>query len=192
MGNILEIVSGALKNLLSDFSEKHAKILMLGLDAAGKTTVLYKLKLNEVVNTIPTIGFNVETVKPGKNVSFTVWDVGGQDKIRPLWRHYFVGTEGLVFVVDSVDKSRFHEARDELNWILDSDEMVGVPLVVLANKQDLPNACNPSEVAEKLGLTMVKNCKWYVHGTSALSGEGVLESVSELSRLVREHQKGQR
>ena len=192
MGNILEIVSGALKNLLSDFSEKHAKILMLGLDAAGKTTVLYKLKLNEVVNTIPTIGFNVETVKPGKNVSFTVWDVGGQDKIRPLWRHYFVGTEGLVFVVDSVDKSRFHEARDELNWILDSDEMVGVPLVVLANKQDLPNACNPSEVAEKLGLTMVKNRKWYVHGTSALSGEGVLESVSELSRLVREHQKGQR
>ena len=192
MGNILEIVSGALKNLLSDFSEKHAKILMLGLDAAGKTTVLYKLKLNEVVNTIPTIGFNVETVKPGKNVSFTVWDVGGQDKIRPLWRHYFVGTEGLVFVVDSVDKSRFHEARDELNWILDSDEMVGVPLVVLANKQDMPNACNPSEVAEKLGLTMVKNRKWYVHGTSALSGEGVLESVSELSRLVREYQKGQR
>ena len=192
MGNILEFVSGALKSLLSDFSERHAKILMLGLDAAGKTTVLYKLKLNEVVSTIPTIGFNVETVKPGKNVSFTVWDVGGQDKIRPLWRHYFVGTEGLVFVVDSADKSRFHEARDELNWILDSDEMVGVPLVILANKQDMPNACNPSEVAEKLGLTTVKNRKWYVHGTSALSGEGVLESVSELSRLVREYQKGQR
>ena len=192
MGNILESVSGALKNLLSDFSERPAKILMLGLDAAGKTTVLYKLKLNEVVNTIPTVGFNVETVEPGKNVRFTVWDIGGQDKIRPLWRHYFVGTEGLVFVVDSVDKSRFNEARDELNWILDCDEMVGVPLVVLANKQDLPNACNPSEVTEKLGLTMVKNRKWYVHGTSALSGEGVLESVSELSRLVREYQKGQR
>ena len=111
MGNLLAALGGALKSVFSDFSERHAKILMLGLDAAGKTTVLYKLKLNEVVSTIPTIGFNVETVKPGKNVSFTVWDVGGQDKIRPLWRHYFTGTEGLVFVVDSADKTRFSEGK---------------------------------------------------------------------------------
>ncbi len=185
MGNLL----GALKNLLSEFSERHAKILMLGLDAAGKTTVLYKLKLNEVVSTIPTIGFNVESVKPGKNVSFTVWDVGGQDKIRPLWRHYFTGSEGLVFVVDSVDKSRFGEAKEELDWILEADEMAGVPVVVMANKQDMPNACSPSDVAERLGLNQVRNRKWYVHGTSALSGEGVFESVSELSKLVKEYQK---
>lgn len=188
MGNLIS----ALQNLLSEFSDKHAKILMLGLDAAGKTTVLYKLKLNEIVNTIPTIGFNVETVKPGKNVSFTVWDVGGQDKIRPLWRHYFSGAEGLIYVVDSADKSRFHEARDELNWILESDEMLGVPLVILANKQDMPNASSPSEVADKLGLTTVKNRKWHIHGTSALSGDGVFESVSELSRLVRDFQKEQK
>merc|ERR1711945_50216 len=67
---------------------KEMRILMVGLDAAGKTTILYKLKLGEVVTTIPTIGFNVETVEY-KNISFTVWDVGGQDKIRPLWRHYY-------------------------------------------------------------------------------------------------------
>lgn len=73
---------------------------MLGLDAAGKTTILYKLKLNQSVTTIPTVGFNVETVTY-KNVKFNVWDVGGQDKIRPLWRHYYTGTQGLVFVVDS-------------------------------------------------------------------------------------------
>ncbi|XP_064394327.1 uncharacterized protein LOC135341651 [Halichondria panicea] len=185
MGNLL----GALKNLFSEFSERHAKILMLGLDAAGKTTVLYKLKLNEVVSTIPTIGFNVETVKPGKNVSFTVWDVGGQDKIRPLWRHYFSGTEGLVFVVDSADKSRFSESKEELDWILENDEMAGVPVVIMANKQDMPNACSTSDVAEKLGLNQVRDRKWYVHGTSALTGEGVLESVTELSKLVREFQK---
>ncbi len=185
MGNFLT----SLRNLFSEFSERHAKILMLGLDAAGKTTVLYKLKLNEVVNTIPTIGFNVETVKPGKNVSFTVWDVGGQDKIRPLWRHYFTGSEGLVFVVDSADKVRFNEAKEQLDWILEDGEMSGVPLVIMANKQDMPNAVSPAEVAEQLGLNKIRNRQWYVHGTSAVSGEGVLESVTELSRLVRDYQR---
>ncbi|KAH1000362.1 hypothetical protein HUJ04_000275 [Dendroctonus ponderosae] len=74
------------------FGKKEMRILMVGLDAAGKTTILYKLKLGEIVTTIPTIGFNVETVEY-KNISFTVWDVGGQDKIRPLWRHYFQNTQ---------------------------------------------------------------------------------------------------
>jgi len=89
------------------------RILMVGLDAAGKTTILYKLKLGEVVTTIPTIGFNVETVEY-KNLSFTVWDVGGQDKIRPLWRHYYQGTNGLIYVVDSNDRDRSEDARLEL------------------------------------------------------------------------------
>ena len=89
----------------------------VGLDAAGKTTILYKLKLGEIVTTIPTIGFNVETVEY-KNISFTVWDVGGQDKIRPLWRHYFQNTQGLIFVVDSNDRERIdgdNGAKDELH-----------------------------------------------------------------------------
>lgn len=85
----------------------------VGLDAAGKTTILYKLKLGEIVTTIPTIGFNVETVEY-KNICFTVWDVGGQDRIRPLWRHYFQNTQGLIFVVDSNDRERIAEAEREL------------------------------------------------------------------------------
>lgn len=88
-------------------------VFLVGLDAAGKTTILYKLKLGEIVTTIPTIGFNVETVEY-KNICFTVWDVGGQDKIRPLWRHYFQNTQGLIFVVDSNDRERITEAQDEL------------------------------------------------------------------------------
>merc|ERR1712086_1242662 len=88
------------------------RILMVGLDAAGKTTILYKLKLGEVVTTIPTIGFNVETVEY-KNISFTVWDVGGQDKIRPLWRHYYQNTQGLIFVVDSNDSDRLAKNKSE-------------------------------------------------------------------------------
>jgi len=95
---------------------------------------LYKLKLGEVVTTIPTIGFNVETVEY-KNLSFTVWDVGGQDKIRPLWRHYYQGTNGLIYVVDSNDRDRIEDAREELTKMLNEDEMRDAVLLVFANKQ---------------------------------------------------------
>merc|ERR1739842_98870 len=87
------------------------RILMVGLDAAGKTTILYKLKLGEVITTIPTIGFNVETVEY-KNIEFTVWDIGGQHLIRPLWRHYYQGTEAVIFVVDSNDRERINSGID--------------------------------------------------------------------------------
>jgi len=106
---------------------------MVGLDAAGKTTILYKLKLGEVVTTIPTIGFNVETVDY-KNISFTVWDVGGQDKIRLLWRHYYQNTQGLIFVVDSNDRDRIDDAREELHKMLSEEELKEAVLLVFANK----------------------------------------------------------
>ena len=143
------------------FPKRPCRIIMLGLDNAGKTTVLYKLKLGEVVSTIPTIGFNVETVEY-KNISFTVWDVGGQDKIRPLWRHYFQNTEGLIFVVDSNDRERIAEARDELNRMLAEDELREAVLLVFANKQDLPHAMNPAEITDKLGLHNMRNRNWYI------------------------------
>ena len=119
--------------------KKDMRILMVGLDAAGKTTILYKLKLGEVVTTIPTIGFNVETVEY-KNISFTVWDVGGQDKIRNLWRHYYQNTQGLIFVVDSNDKARIDDAKTELHKMLQEEELKDADLLVFANKQDLPHA----------------------------------------------------
>merc|ERR1712054_581588 len=120
-------------------SKSEMRILMLGLDAAGKTTILYKLKLGEVVTTIPTIGFNVESVEY-KNITFTVWDVGGQDKIRPLWRHYYQNTQGIIFVVDCNDRERVGEAKDELNRMLSEDELREAVLLVLSNKSDLPQA----------------------------------------------------
>lgn len=179
----------ALRGLLDTFSSKKSKILMLGLDSAGKTTILYQLKLNRAVDTIPTVGFNVETVQPTRNVSFTVWDIGGQDQLRHLWRHYFIGCEGLVFVVDSIDSERFPKARDELAWILDSEEMKEVPLVVLANKQDLPDARPPDEIATELGLHQIQDRKWRIHATSAVSGMGVFDSIADLSSLVKDFQK---
>ncbi|KAH9611208.1 hypothetical protein KSS87_007558, partial [Heliosperma pusillum] len=137
------------------FEKKELRILMLGLDAAGKTTMLYKLKIGEVVTTIPTLGFNVETVEY-KNVNFTVWDVGGQDAIRRLWRHYFQNTQGLIFVVDSNDRERVAEAKDELYKMLNEDELRDAVLLVLANKQDLPNVMTVSEIADKLSLQSLR------------------------------------
>lgn len=133
------------------FGKKEMRILMVGLDAAGKTTILYKLKLGEVVTTIPTIGFNVETVEY-KNISFTVWDVGGQDKIRPLWRHYYQNTQGLIFVVDSNDRERVEAAKDELHRMLSEAELSDSVVLVFANKQDLPNAFSAAELTDRLGL----------------------------------------
>lgn len=181
-----------LKGMLEHLGKSEARILMLGLDAAGKTTILYKLKLNETVSSIPTIGFNVETVTPVKGVTFTVWDVGGQDKIRPLWKHYFHNTEGLVYVVDSADRERISEAKEELFWILDSDEMRGVPVVVLANKQDLPSAVQPAEVANRLGLPSVRTHQWFIQGTCAVSGDGLLEAMGELGKMVKDFKKSRR
>ncbi|KAM8929966.1 ADP-ribosylation factor 4 [Pelodytes ibericus] len=161
------------------FGKKQMRILMVGLDAAGKTTILYKLKLGEIVTTIPTIGFNVETVEY-KNISFTVWDVGGQDKIRPLWRHYFQNTQGLIFVVDSNDRERIQEAAEELQKMLQEDELKDAVLLVFANKQDLPNAMAISEMTDKLALqTLRKN--WYVQSACATHGTGLYEGLDWLS-----------
>ncbi|KAF3961823.1 hypothetical protein ACB098_07G097000 [Castanea mollissima] len=159
------------------------RILMVGLDASGKTTILYKLKLGEIVTSIPTIGFNVETVEY-KNISFTVWDVGGQDKIRPLWRHYFQNTQGLIFVVDSNDRERVEEARNELHRILVEYELRNAVLLVFANKQDLPNSMSASEVADKLGLFSLNQRPWYVQSASATSGQGLYEGLDWLSNNI--------
>ena len=163
--------------------KKDMRILMVGLDAAGKTTILYKLKLGEIVTTIPTIGFNVETVEY-KNINFTVWDVGGQDKIRPLWRHYFQNTQGLIFVVDSNDRERIGEASEELNKMLSEDELRDAAVLVFANKQDLPNAMSVAEVTDKLGLHNLRSKKWYIQSTCATSGDGLYEGLDWLSSTL--------
>jgi len=163
--------------------KKEMRILMVGLDAAGKTTILYKLKLGEIVTTIPTIGFNVETVEY-KKINFTVWDVGGQDKIRPLWRHYFQNTQGLIYVVDSNDRDRIQEANEELQKMLREDELRDATLLVFANKQDLPNAMSVSEITDKLGLHSLGSRKWYIQATCATTGDGLYEGLDWLSTAL--------
>ena len=117
--------------------------------------------------------------------SFTVWDVGGQDKIRPLWRHYFQNTQGLIFVIDSNDRERVNEARDELMRMLNEDELRDAVLLVFANKQDLPNAMNAAEVTDKLGLHSLRNRTWYIQATCATSGDGLYEGLDWLSNTLK-------
>ncbi|VDK39478.1 unnamed protein product [Taenia asiatica] len=163
---------------------REARILMVGLDAAGKTTILYKLKLGETTVTIPTIGFNVETVTY-KNITFTVWDIGGQEIIRPLWAYYYPGTKGIIFVVDSNDRDRMGDARAELFRILEADELRSASLLVLANKQDLPYAMKTSEVTEALGLhKLPSHRKWLVQGSCAVTGAGIYEGLDWLGNEI--------
>ncbi|CAN0878898.1 ADP-ribosylation factor 1 [Linum grandiflorum] len=147
------------------FPKSRVRILMIGLDGSGKTTILYKLKIGETVTTTPTIGFNVETVQY-KNVSFSVWDVG------------------LVFVVDCNDRERIPEARNELHRVLSDVELRDSALLVFANKQDFPGTMTASEIAHKLGLHSLGQRQWFVQCSSATSGEGLYEGLNWLSTII--------
>ena len=178
-------------SLLGKKEEK--RIVFVGLNAAGKTTILYKLKLGEIVTTIPTIGFNVETVEY-KNLKFTIWDCGGGDKIHPLWCHYFEGMSALVCVVDSCSDDRwFAQARREFReyafgvggkTTIDVDGVEGrVPVLLFANKQDRAGALSPEAVAEKVGFRDLRGA-WRVQGCVAQTGEGLYEGLDWLSRVT--------
>ena len=135
------------------------------------------------MTTIPTIGFNVEEVNY-KNLSMTMWDVGGQDKIRRLWSHYYENSDAIVYVVDSNDRDRLSEARDELHKMLDEDQLRNASLLVLCNKQDLPSAMSPSAVSEGLGLRALRR-DWYIQACSAVSGDGIFEGLEWLSQTLK-------
>ncbi|XP_050691629.1 uncharacterized protein LOC126983174 isoform X2 [Eriocheir sinensis] len=161
----------------------HTGAPLVGLDGAGKTTILYKLKLGEVVSTVPTIGFNVETVEY-KNISFTVWDVGGQEKLRPLWRHYFTNTSAIVYVVDSNDPARLSEAKEELDVMMRDEEIAGCPLLVLANKRDLPCAPPLATITDSLGLHSLQR-DWHIQPTCAPTSDGIYEGLDWLATKLR-------
>lgn len=169
------------------FGNREMRVVMLGLDAAGKTTILYKLHIGEVLTTVPTIGFNVEKVQY-KNVVFTVWDVGGQEKLRPLWRHYFNNTDALIFVVDSQDRDRLPRAGQEFRSIISDPLMKNSAILVFANKQDMRGCASPTEVCEALGLPELRSRRWHVQSAIAIRGEGLYEGLDWLATTVKSRQ----
>ncbi len=183
------------------------RFLMVGLDNAGKTTILYALKLGEVVSTAPTVGFNVEEITVS-GITMSVWDIGGQTKLRQcemsflaflafpgfliflfptVWKHYYDGTVAVIFVVDSSDRERFPEARNELEQMGSDSELRDWTLLVLANKSDLPNAASVAELSQELGLTgAVKGPQCYhVQQCCALKKEGIQEGFAWLADTLK-------
>lgn len=159
---------------------------MLGLDSAGKTTILYRLQIGEVVSTIPTIGFNVETVQY-QNIKFQVWDLGGQSSIRPYWRCYFPNTSAIIYVIDSSDTDRLSTSRTELLTMLSEDELKGVPLLVFCNKQDMETAMKPERISEELGLAGGETTRpWSVRGCCATKGEGLNDGLDWLVNAIQQ------
>ncbi|KAH3766961.1 ADP-ribosylation factor 1 [Pelomyxa schiedti] len=178
-------MGGLFGKIFNQMSDK--RILMLGLDAAGKTTILYKLRIGEVVTTLPTIGFNVETVEYKNSIKFTVWDIGGQDKIRPLWRHYYQKCDALVFVVDSSDSERFAEASEELHRVADDEALAGVPVLVLCNKCDLPGAKDSSAIESAMSLPMLGTKDPITSSRSSRNGASST-SASSMTNKSGQHQ----
>ncbi|KAM6967752.1 ADP-ribosylation factor-like 4aa [Aplochiton taeniatus] len=169
-------------------------IAILGLDSAGKTTVLYRLQFNEFVNTVPTKGFNAEKVRVSlgrhRTVTFHFWDVGGQEKLRPLWKSYTRCTDGIIFVVDSVDAERMEEAKTELHKIVKATENNGVPLLVVANKQDLRNSLGLAEIEKVLALKdLGPATPWHLQPTCAIIGDGLKEGLGRLHDMILKRRK---
>jgi ADP-ribosylation factor-like protein 2 len=151
--------------------EREMRLLMLGLDNAGKTTVVKQLKGEEVRSVSPTLGFDICTMIYGE-YTLNIWDVGGQQTIRSYWRNYFEATDAIIWVVDSADVSRMEICRRELETVLQEERLAGASLLVLANKQDLPGALNGSQVAGLLRLdgSIGRKRHWRVFACSAVSG----------------------
>ena len=161
------------------FTKKEAKILMLGLDAAGKTTILYQLKLGMNLETIPTMGFVYEKIEH-KNFKLSVWDVAGQDALRPLWKHYYQNTKGIIFVVDSSDEKRMSLAKEELHKILNDEEIKDAVLLLLANKMDI-TAMKPQDIENRMEVDKFQNRKTKTFGVVGLTGEGLNEAMDWLA-----------
>eukprot|EP01065_Artemidia_motanka_P035628 TRINITY_DN43523_c0_g1_i1.p1 TRINITY_DN43523_c0_g1~~TRINITY_DN43523_c0_g1_i1.p1 ORF type:complete len:208 (+),score=18.60 TRINITY_DN43523_c0_g1_i1:84-626(+) len=159
------------------FGNKQCKIVILGLNNAGKTTILYNLHLGEVVVTQPTIGSNVEEITRG-NINLVCWDLGGQESLRPNWGLYYVDTQAVILVVDSSDPERLPVVKQELWHMIEHPDLRGARVLVFANKKDLPSALGETEISEALGMTNITDHEWHIQACCALTGEGLEEGIS--------------
>ncbi|NXV11039.1 ARL11 protein, partial [Cepphus grylle] len=173
------------KLISKGWRRRDARVVMLGLDFAGKSTLLYKLKSGRAVETCPTVGFNVESLQTPCGLSFTLWDVGGQGSLRASWPDYLEDTSTLVFVFDSTDTARLPEAAAALEEALSHPGMAGVPVLLLANKQEVPGALAPAELGQMLQRGRLVERRWVLWGCSAHTGQGLQEALAILGELLR-------
>lgn len=186
--NVSILNMGAVLNVLKLRENQSQRVVMLGLDAAGKSTILACMNLGNRMMVKPTIGFNVDEVRvPNTNITFVVWDLGGQEAIRQIWKQYLENVSGLVFVVDSSDQARIPQARECLHALVRDPNLAGVPIVLVANKQDLITALPAVQMGELMGVNAIASVRnpCIVKGTVALTGEGVTDVFIDLAEAVR-------
>ncbi|XP_063156946.1 putative ADP-ribosylation factor-like protein 5C isoform X1 [Candoia aspera] len=158
--------------LLSIFGSREHKVIIIGLDNAGKTTILYQFLMNEVVHTSPTIGSNVEEIIVRKT-HFLMWDIGGQENLRSTWNTYYSNTEFVILVIDSTDRERLTVTKEELYKMLAHEDLRNAAVLIFANKQDVKNSMSTSEISKFLTLSSIRDHPWHIQGCCALTGEGL-------------------
>eukprot|EP00474_Spongospora_subterranea_P009377 CRZ09835.1 hypothetical protein [Spongospora subterranea] len=171
---------------MSRLGRPRVRLLLLGLDAAGKTTVLAWMKKGAHQETVPTIGFNVEEILYNRT-RIQIWDVGGQDRLRALWRPHYRGTSGIIFVVDSSDAARITLARQELMSLMKEEALNGVCLCILANKQDLPAAISTQDLAIALGVAQIEALGYTCTVIASIANQG--EGIDTALRWLSGHAK---
>jgi len=167
-------------------SDKEARVLVLGLDNSGKTTILKKLSDEDASHIMPTQGFNIKSLMHD-GFKLNVWDIGGQKSIRPYWRNYFDNSDALIYVIDSADKKRLEEAGNEMGQLLEEEKLAGVPLLIFANKQDLINAQDDNEIADQLNFKDIRDRNWKIHACSAKTGDGLQEGMEWMVQQVNDN-----
>lgn len=177
------------------FGRREVNVLVVGLDNSGKSSILNHLRPHEtrVVETVPTIGFNVENFAC-KGLTVNAFDMSGQSRYRTLWGNYYRTTHGIIFVIDSSDRTRIAVAQEELQQLLTHPDIRSRPIPILfyANKMDLRDAMSDTGVTAQLRLTEITNRSWHICSSNALTGEGISDGIDWLSSTIRKHLDQQR
>ena len=172
------------------YEEEPKRVLILGLDGAGKTTLIYLLKYKKLITTLPTVGFNIEELEIAKKLKVRLWDVGGHFKVRQLWTHYYMTTTGIIYIVDASAKQRMQESKEEFYKILKHpDVKENIPVVIFVNKQELDDSLSTNEVIEYFELKKNVTHPWHVQGCSIHRQDGVWGGIEKLSNMIKQRKR---
>uniref|UniRef100_H3A466 ADP-ribosylation factor-like protein 6 n=1 Tax=Latimeria chalumnae TaxID=7897 RepID=H3A466_LATCH len=163
------------------------RTLQIGLDNAGKTTILKKFNGEDIDTISPTLGFNIKTLEH-RNFKLNIWDVGGQKSLRSYWRNYFESTDGLIWVVDSADRLRLEDCKQELSGLLLEEDTASpiaggflINFINTATRQDTEEAKWKKDPGKRaLDLDSIKTHHWCIQGCSAVTGEHLLTGIDWL------------